>query len=95
MLYKSHHIHVLTIIITNFNCALIWFHNADGIGSTSLQIKDSHGSAMSSLMIGITTWLLELRCVCTLVNSSFDPSVKVNSLPEWAVSKGQRDQPPF
>ena len=45
---------------------------------------------MSSLMIGITTWLLELRCVCTLVNSSLDPSVKLKSLSGWAVSKGQR-----
>ena len=55
------------------------------------QIKDSHGSAMSSLMSGTTSSSIErLRRVSTSVKLSLVPGVKMKSLPREAASNSSK-----
>ena len=36
-MHNAQHMHVLTIIITNFNCDLVWFNTLDRTHTTSLK----------------------------------------------------------
>ena len=50
-LYRSLHMHVLTIIITDFNCDSIWFNTTHGNLSTSFKSTDKGLARFSNVII--------------------------------------------
>ena len=78
--------HVLTVIIANFNCDLIWFNNTDGIHSTFLKSTEEGLAWFSNVIIDYCYHKLWIRVAFTVLSIY---EVNLGSICEVVVFAGE------